>query len=801
MIEEINITPEQISEQPHKKGVVMIALRGIVPFPGQAVSFDISREKSILALNKILEGTEDIFLVAQKNVATIRPAPEDIYTVGVLANIKQVLRVPGDIVRVIATCKERMEIGSYVALSPYFVVELKELPPVYSYDPTAMEALKRIAAEQFEIFKQDCKIPKEALLQITPNNPERFIATLAPYLFATDADRQRIMEEPSLYNQLEAVTTKLMGEADLIRTSRDIDRKVRANIDKNQREYMLREKVKVIQEELGDNEDEYRDYMAKAEKADLPDNVMAKVKKELDRLKKMPPTSPESAVIRTYVETVTDMPWNKATLDSRDIKKAEKILDEDHYGLEKVKKRILEFIAVLQLTNAIKGSILCFVGPPGVGKTSIVSSIARAIDRKFVSMSLGGVRDEAEIRGHRRTYIGSLPGRIISGIKQSEVNNPVFLLDEIDKMSSDFRGDPASAMLEVLDPNQNFKFIDHYLEVPFDLSKTLFVATANTVDTIPAPLLDRMEIIELSGYTYEEKLEIAKRYLIPKQLEANGLTTKSMTIEDKAVENIIEGYTRESGVRNLEREIAQVARRVAVDIVSDDYDKNKTRKVTVKDLSEYLGTVKFDEAVLGQNDEVGLATGLAWTQSGGKTLNIEVDVIAGGKGELTLTGNLGDVMKESCQAALTLVKSRADKYGIDRELFKSNDFHIHVPEGATPKDGPSAGITMATVLLSVLSGIPVDRRVAMTGEVTLRGKVLAIGGLKEKLLAGMRHGAKKVIIPEANKKDVADLPKIITKTLEIVYADNIDTVFENALIKNKGVQKQNEKRTRGRKIP
>ena len=761
----------------------MIALRGVVPFPGQAVSFDLSRDKSILALNKVLEGTEEVFLVAQKNAASVRPTPDEIYSVGVLANVKQVIRVPGDIVRVIATCKERMEIENYVSLSPYFVVELKDFPMVHTHGSTAMEALIRIAAEQFEIFRQDCKIPREALIQITPNHPERFIGALAPYLFSTDADRQNVMEDPSLFSQLETVTTKLMGETDLIKTSREIDRKVRANIDKNQREYMLREKVKVIQEELGDNEDECRDYLARVESAQVPENVMAKVKKELDRLKRMPPTSPEAAVIRTYVEVIADMPWSKATADNRDIKLAEQILDEDHYGLEKVKKRILEFIAVLQLTDAIKGSILCFVGPPGVGKTSIVSSIARALGRKFVTMSLGGVRDEAEIRGHRRTYIGSLPGRIISGIKQSEVNNPVFLLDEVDKMSSDFRGDPASAMLEVLDPNQNFKFTDHYLEVPFDLSKTLFVATANTVDTIPLPLLDRMEIIELSGYTYEEKLEIAKRYLIPKQQEANGLSSNSMMIEDKAIENIIESYTRESGVRNLEREIAQVARRVAVGIVSGDYDKDKTRKVTVKDLPDYLGTVKFDQAELRPIDEIGLATGLAWTQSGGKTLNIEVDVIAGGKGELTLTGNLGDVMKESCRAALTLVKNRSDKYNINRELFNSNDFHIHVPEGATPKDGPSAGITMATVLLSVLSDIPIDRHVAMTGEVTLRGKVLAIGGLKEKLLAAMRHGAKKVIIPEANRKDVADLPKIITKTLEIVYADNIDTVFENALVK------------------
>ena len=500
-------------------------------------------------------------------------------------------------------------------------------------------------------------------------------------------------------------------------------------------------------------------------------------------MSKMAPTSPEAGVIRTYVEWVLDLPWNESTIEPIDLNKAEKILDEDHYGLEKVKERIIEYLAVHALSSSHSGAVLCFVGPPGVGKTSIVASIARAAGRKLVQMSLGGVRDEAEIRGHRRTYIGAMPGRILSGMKTAGVNNPVFLLDEIDKMSSDFRGDPASAMLEVLDPNQNNAFKDHYLEMPYDLSKTMFVCTANTLDTIPTPLLDRMEVIELSGYTYEEKLQIAKRYLFPKQLAANGMKDGSVKISDDVMSEIIAGYTRESGVRNLEREIATVIRKLAVKVVKSG-DENKKFTVKKADLAAYLGAKKYKDNVKNDADCVGLATGLAWTSVGGVTLNIEVATIPGGKGEITLTGNMGDVMKESARTALSLVKSRAERYAIPKEKFTEYDLHIHIPEGATPKDGPSAGITLATAILSALTGKKVSRDVAMTGEVTLLGRVLAIGGLKEKSLAAFRSGVKTLIIPKENEKDVADIPKEVKDNVEIKLVSQVDEVFELAIARD-----------------
>ena len=545
----------------------------------------------------------------------------------------------------------------------------------------------------------------------------------------------------------------------------------------------MRVQIKDIHAELGDDEEEIEEFRRKAKEKQLPDYAVEKIEKELNRMSKMAPTSPEAGVIRTYVEWVLDLPWNESTIEPIDLNKAEKILDEDHYGLEKVKERIIEYLAVHALGSSHSGAVLCFVGPPGVGKTSIVASIARAAGRKLVQMSLGGVRDEAEIRGHRRTYIGAMPGRILSGMKTAGVNNPVFLLDEIDKMSSDFRGDPASAMLEVLDPNQNNAFKDHYLEMPYDLSKTMFVCTANTLDTIPTPLLDRMEVIELSGYTYEEKLQIAKRYLFPKQLAANGMKDGSVKISDDVMSEIIAGYTRESGVRNLEREIATVIRKLAVKVVKSG-DENKKFTVKKADLAAYLGAKKYKDNVKNDADCVGLATGLAWTSVGGVTLNIEVATIPGGKGEITLTGNMGDVMKESARTALSLVKSRAERYAIPKEKFTEYDLHIHIPEGATPKDGPSAGITLATAILSALTGKKVSRDVAMTGEVTLLGRVLAIGGLKEKSLAAFRSGVKTLIIPKENEKDVADIPKEVKDNVEIKLVSQVDEVFDLAIARD-----------------
>jgi len=567
-------------------------------------------------------------------------------------------------------------------------------------------------------------------------------------------------------------------------TEREISQKLRKKLNQNQRDYHLREQIKVIQEELGAEKgttlDELEEYRQSAKSKKLPKAALEKVNKEIVKIERMNSSSPEAAVSRSYIECILDLPWYKKAKETEDLKEAQRILDEDHYGIEKVKERIVEYLAVTHLTKELKGPILCFVGPPGVGKTSIVSSIARASGRKLVTMSLGGIKDEAEIRGHRRTYIGSLPGRILSGMKQAETVNPVFLLDEIDKMSSDYRGDPSAALLEVLDPNQNKAFKDHYLELEYDLSKVMFVTTANTLDSIPLPLLDRMEIIELSGYTYEEKLQIAKKYLLPKQVKANGLKENGADISDENLKKVIASYTRESGVRNLEREISTICRKIAVKIVNGDIPKEEVYTVTDSDIKEFLGVVKYRGDKQNEKDEVGTATGLAWTSVGGTTLSIEVVLIPNGKGDMVLTGSLGEVMKESCQTALSLVKSRAAKFKIDFEKFKTHDIHIHFPEGATPKDGPSAGISIATALLSAFSNRKVKKTVAMTGEVTLRGKVLPIGGLKEKSLAAFRTGIKTLIIPEDNRKDAIDIPAEVTDVIDIVYSDSIDTVFANS---------------------
>lgn len=761
----------------------MIAFRGKVVFPGQAVHFDLVRDKSFAAISQAVEMGESVFLVAQKRATMVNPAPQDIYRVGVLATIKQVQRLPGDAMRVVFMAGRRMQIDSYVSLTPYFEVTLKE----YEYepdDPLYFEAAKRRLDEQFREYRRiDTKMPGDVLSTLSVDDGERFVSAIAGYIFSTDSEKQAVLQTRTLSEQYEQILTVLTKEIEIRAMEKRISAKVRQNIDKNQKDYYIREQIHVLKEELGEDADEIDELRKRlAELKDsMPEAAYQKAAKEISRLEKMNSTTPEANVTRSYVDLLLEVPWTRATDVELDLDHARKVLEGDHYGLEKVKTRILEYLAVHKLTKNLKSPVLCFVGPPGVGKTSIVRSIARAAGRELVSMSLGGIHDEAEIRGHRRTYVAAMPGRIINGIKNVGVNNPVFLLDEIDKMTSDIHGDPASALLEVLDPNQNYNFKDNYLDVPFDLGNVMFVTTANSLDPLPPALLDRLEVIELSGYTYEEKLQIAKRYLKPKEIEANGLSGVKIDMSDAVISHIISAYTRESGVRNLEREIATVMRKIALKVVEMD-EMPESFKVGKKDIEELLGPAKFKDGGANEVDEVGVATGLAWTSVGGVTLTIEVAIISGGKGELKLTGSLGDVMKESCLAALSLVRSRAAEYNIPEKMFTENDVHLHFPEGATPKDGPSAGITIATALMSAFSRRKVASDVAMTGEVTLRGKVLAIGGLKEKSLAAFRVGCKRLIIPRENEKNLPDIPDEVKQKIKIITVDNIDQVFEQVLV-------------------
>ena len=772
---------DRLASQP--KTYKMIAFRGKVVFPGQAVHFDLVRDKSYAAISQAVESGESVFLVAQKRATMVNPAPQDIYRVGVLATIKQVQRLPGDAMRVVFMAGRRMEIDSYVSLTPYFEVTLKE----YAYepdDPIYFEAVKRRLDEQFKEYRRiDTKMPGDVLSTLSVDDGERFVSTIASYIFSSDTEKQNILQTKTLSEQYEQILTVLAREVEIRALEKSISAKVRQNIDKNQKEYYLREQIRAIKEELGEDADEIEDLRARLAEmqGQLPGYAYEKAEKEISRLEKMSPSTPEATVSRSYIDLILDLPWSTSTPGDIALDTARKILAEDHYGLEKVKERILEYLAVYKLTQNLKSPILCFVGPPGVGKTSIVRSIARAADKKFVSMSLGGIRDEAEIRGHRRTYVAALPGRIIEGIRTSGVNNPVFLLDEIDKMTADIHGDPASALLEVLDPNQNDHFKDNYLDMPFDLSKVMFVTTANSLDPIPPALLDRLEVIELSGYTYEEKLQIAKKYLKPKQAEVNGLKDIKIELSDAVIMNVISAYTRESGVRNLEREIATIMRKIALKAV-EGQEVPSSFRVTKKDLLEFLGPPKYKESSAVDTDEVGIANGLAWTSVGGTTLSIEVAVIPDGKGEIKLTGSLGDVMKESCITALTLVRCRAEKFGVSADVFGKYDVHLHFPEGAIPKDGPSAGITIATALMSAFSGKKVAHDVAMTGEVTLRGKVLPIGGLKEKSLAAFRAGYKRLIIPKENEKDLVDVPAEVKAKMNVILVDNIDQVFAVALV-------------------
>lgn len=765
----------------------MIPLRGMHIFPGMVIHFDVGREKSINALEESMVNDSIIFLTTQKDASTEIPTEEDYFEYGVVCKIKQMLKMPGDNIRVLVEGLNRGKINNIISDEDYIEVEIESyIEKDMDEASEKMEAIMRMVKESFESYTTiNTKIPDDAIISVNEvEEPHRLSDVIVSYIFLKSSDKQTLLETLDPYERLEKLQVLLKQEIEVIKLEETINKRVKKQINELQKEYYLKEQMKAIQKELGEDEDlgdEVEEYLKQIKKAKMPKEAKEKAEKEAKRLLKINQASPEAGVIRTYLDWLIGLPWNKATKDNKDIKKARKVLEDDHYGLEDVKERILEFLAVRQLNQNMKSPIICLVGPPGVGKTSIAKSIARALNRKFIRFSLGGVRDEAEIRGHRRTYIGAIPGRIISNISKVKYNNPVFLFDEVDKIANDFRGDPASALLEVLDPEQNSTFTDHYLETSFDLSKVMFITTANTTSTIPRPLLDRMEVIEISGYTAEEKFNIGKKYLIPKQYKEHGLTEKDIIISDNALKEVIEKYTRESGVRELERNIGNIIRKAAVKIV----EKNKGKVVVnVNSLEKYLGIPKYEYERAYEKDQIGIATGLAWTRVGGETLFIEVNLM-NGEGKLELTGQLGDVMKESAKASLSYVRAHLDKYNIDEKFYKKKDIHVHVPEGAIPKDGPSAGITMATALLSALTNRPVNKQVAMTGEITLRGRVLPIGGVKEKVLAANRAGIKKVLLPKRNEKDMNKIPKKVKKDLEIVLVDNMDEVIKHALLGEK----------------
>ncbi|SFR08097.1 endopeptidase La [Desulfoscipio geothermicus] len=764
-----------------KRVLPLLPLRGILVFPFMVIHLDVGREKSVQAIEEAMIKDRVIFLATQKEAQTDDPGEDDIYNVGTVAEVKQLLKLPGGTIRVLVEGIARAKINQYIDHEPYFSVEVDQYSEEYEKN-SQVEALMRNLISQFEQYvKLSKKIPPETVVTVVNiEEPGRLADIVASHLALRIEDKQSILEAVDIAKRLEKLCGIVSRELEIVELERKINVRVRKQMEKTQKEYYLREQIKAIQKELGEKDDrmaegeELRDKIAKAK---LPREVEEKALKELDRLEKMPPMAAEAAVVRNYLDWLLALPWAKGTRDRLDINMAETILNEDHYGLEIVKERILEYLAIRKLAKKMKGPILCFVGPPGVGKTSLGRSIARALERKFVRISLGGVRDEAEIRGHRRTYVGAMPGRIIQGMKTAGSKNPVFLLDEIDKMSMDFRGDPSSALLEVLDPEQNNSFSDHYIEAPYDLSNVMFITTANIQHNIPRPLLDRMEIINISGYTEEEKVQIALRHLLPKQVKEHGLNNNMVHISENTIRRVIREYTRESGVRNLERNIASLCRKAAKQIVAG---KAKKVKVTVQNLEQFLGKPKYRFGIAEKEDQVGVATGLAWTEVGGDTLAIEVTTYKG-NGKLTLTGKLGDVMKESAQASYSYVRSRAAELGIKHDVFEKYDIHVHVPEGAIPKDGPSAGITMAVALASALTNRRVRHDVAMTGEITLRGRVLPIGGVKEKVLAAHRAGVKTVILPMDNRKDIEEIPNNVQKQLELVLVDHMDEVLKVAL--------------------
>jgi len=768
-----------------KNTLPLVPLRGLIVFPNMTINFDVGRKKSLTAIKSAMNSGKTLLLASQKDATIEEPTTENILDIGTVVKIKQFGKLGGNVSRVTVEGLYRVKISEYTQDTTCFNAIYEEIEPDADIENDAeLQAIMRTTVDLFkELANVSKKISSEVMLKVMQEqSPEDLANLLTIHGLYQLEDKQKSIQIVDNKERLEVIAKLLNNEIEVVKLGLQINNRVRQQMDKMQKEHYLHEQVKAIKSELGEGDaDKAPEQKELVDDLPLDDTYKEKIKKEIDRLSTLPSASPETGMLRSWIDLVFDLPWSKSSKDNLDLDIAQKVLDEDHYGLAKVKERIIEYLAVRALTKSMKGPILCFVGPPGVGKTSIGKSIARAVDRKFVRMSLGGVRDEAEIRGHRRTYIGSIPGRIISNIKQAGTNNPVFLLDEIEKMSNDFRGDPASAMLEVLDPEQNSTFTDHYLEVPFDLSQVMFIATANSVDTIPPALFDRMEIIQISGYTDDEKLNIAKKYLLPKQLKAHGMDEKTVKIADKVILEIIDTYTREAGVRNLERQFANICRKCAREIVS----KRKTSiEITSKNLEKYLGVKKYIPDDTNTEDQVGVATGLAWTSVGGVTLNIEVNVMSG-SGKLQLTGQLGDVMKESASAGLSYIRANAAELGIqeDNKFYEDKDIHIHIPEGATPKDGPSAGISMATAMLSALTDTPVSAKVAMTGEITLRGKVLPIGGLKSKTLAAYRAGIKKVLIPIENKKDLIEIPDKVKKKIDIVCVSTLEDVLKHALVK------------------
>ena len=766
----------------------LIPLRGLAIFPYMILNFDIGREMSLKALDQAMLEDELVFLTSQKEAEVDEPTTDDFYHVGTICKVKQVIKLPGETVRVLVEGISRGKIKEIDEEEGYFKAVVEEI--IYDQEnaetDVEVEAFVRNVFDAFEEYINiGNRVSPEILVSLAEiENVDRFIDTIAANIFLKAEQKQEILEEFDISKRLELLYRILLEEIDILKIEKKITLRVKKQMNKVQKEYYLREQLKAIQKELGEDEDlssEVEEYKEKLKKIKASKETKLKIEKEISKFSRTSPQSPDSSVSRTYLDTIFSLPWNKETRDKLDLKNAKEILDQQHYGLEKVKDRILEYLAIRKLSKSLKGPIICLVGPPGVGKTSIAKSIAEALGKKFVRISLGGVRDEAEIRGHRRTYVGSIPGRIINGLKEAQTKNPVFLLDEIDKMAADYKGDPSSAMLEVLDPEQNKTFVDHYLEVPFDLSKILFVTTANSLSTIPGPLLDRMEVIEVSGYIEEEKLNIAQKYLLPKQVKENGLEEGFVTVEEQAMRDIINYYTREAGVRTLERTIGKVCRKIAKKFVENPSLEGVV--VTSKDLEEYLGRDKYLYDLAGTKPEVGVVTGLAWTSVGGVTLPVEVNVLKG-KGQVVLTGSLGDVMKESAQAGISYIRSIADKFDIPEDFYKTEDIHIHCPEGATPKDGPSAGITMATAVISALTKIPVRSDVAMTGEITLRGRVMVVGGVKEKVLAAHRAGIKKVLIPRECDAQLDEIPENVKEKLEIVLVDHMDQVLEHALVKD-----------------
>lgn len=762
----------------------VLVLRGLVLFPEMVLHFDVGREKSLMALNEVMSASRQIFMVSQKDLNEEEPKANSIYKVGVVAQVKQIIKSQSGTWRVLVEGMYRAKLQEVVSETPYFEAVVVPFPLKELRKKTSMcDAMMRTVKNLFEEY---CyltpRMPKELVTNaLVSNDPVHLGEYIAGNMQIDPADKQTILSQSDPLKRLEILASMLESENDILALEQDIQEKVRGQIDKNQREYYLREQMKAISGELGeeDPQEETFDYYNQIEKLKLDKEITEKLCKEVDRLGKLPYNSNEAGVIRGYLDTVLELPWNKKTIDKIDIKKAQTLLDKEHFGLKKVKARILELLAVRKLAPEIKGQIICLVGPPGVGKTSIANSIAKSMGRKYVRISLGGVRDESDIRGHRKTYIGSMPGRIMAAMKLAGASNPLMLLDEVDKLGNDFRGDPSAALLEVLDSEQNHAFRDHYLEISFDLSDVLFIATANTLDTIPSPLRDRMEIITLTSYTREEKFHIAKEHLLSKQMKRHGLTASKAKVADDALYALIDNYTREAGVRNLEREIASLLRKAAKKLVAGE-----SKKVLIDNncIVEYLGPRKFKPELIHAYDEVGMVNGLAWTSVGGEMLQVEVAVLDG-TGKLELTGSLGDVMKESAHAAVSYIRAHWEQYGVEHDFYKNRDIHIHVPEGAVPKDGPSAGVTITTALVSALADIPVYRDVAMTGEITLRGRVLPIGGLREKTMAAYRAGIKTVVIPQDNEPDLAEIDPEVHNALRFVTAENIDTVLETALVR------------------